>query len=275
MAVGEPCLLGLDLAWSPRNPSGAAALDAAGLVVDLRDDLRGDDEIVAWVAARLGAGGVIAVDMPTIVPNAAGMRPCERAIHAAYGRRGAGAYPANRSLPPFRDGGGRAARMILRLRERGVVETLDVAPSDARTVVLEVFPHAAHLELFGLAGIFRYKKKQGRAWADVLAAWAHYRSHLASLAAADPPLALPADPEALPDDVGRYRYKRWDDRLDAVTCAYVAAYVHRHGLAACRVFGDLESGYIVVPGAARFARGRPGCDVCAAAPGEGNSGRRS
>ncbi len=235
-------LLGLDLAWSDRNPSGVAALAADGTLLDVRADLRGDDEILAWVRAWKGESGIIGIDMPTIVRNAEGIRACERELGAVFRRHHAAPHPAN--LRRFPDGG-RARRIIDALAPDGVVEALDVTPGDARTVALEVFPHPAHVRLFALSHVFRYKKK-ARPWPEVLAEWRRYRAALASLRDADPPLVLDA---RIPPNVDARGYKRWDDTLDAITCAYVAAFVRRWGIGAphTRVFGDLVGGYIVVP----------------------------
>jgi predicted RNase H-like nuclease len=234
--------LGLDLAWSERNPSGLAALDADGRLIDVRADVRDDAAIMHWIRAHIGSRGVIGIDMPTIVRNADGVRPCERELGAVFRRAHAAPHPAN--LRRFPDGG-RARRLIDALQPAGVVEALDVRPSDPRIVALEVFPHPAHVRLFGLERIFGYKKK-ARPWPAVLAEWSRYRAALATLTAADPPLQLAA---TIPNAVGPRGYKRWDDTLDAITCAYVAAFIWRWGLQPphVRVFGDLESGYIVVP----------------------------
>jgi predicted RNase H-like nuclease len=234
--------LGLDLAWSERNPSGVAALDADGRIVDVRADLRDDAALLRWVRAQIGKRGVIGIDMPTIVRNSSGSRSCERELGAVFRRAHAAPHPAN--LRRFPDGG-RARRLIDALRAQGVVEALDVRPADPRIVALEVFPHPAHVRLFGLERVFKYKKK-ARAWPAVLAEWSRYRAALGSLAAADPPLVLDA---AIPVAVTCAGYKRWDDTLDAISCAYVAAFVWRWGIGAphVRVFGDLEDGYIVVP----------------------------
>jgi predicted RNase H-like nuclease len=234
--------LGLDLAWSERNPSGAALLDEAGYLVDVRADLRDDAAILGWVRAGLGSCGVIGIDMPTIVRNPAGMRPCERELGAVFRRAHAAPHPAN--LRRFPDGG-RARRLIDGLRPAGVVEALDVCARDGRNVALEIFPHPAHIRLFGLSAIFRYKKKQ-RPWPGVLAEWSRYRAALATLAAADPPLLLD---DTIPHAVSARGYKRWDDTLDAITCAYVAAFIWRWGIGPphVRIFGDLDDGYIVVP----------------------------
>jgi predicted RNase H-like nuclease len=41
--------------------------------------------------------------------------------------------------------------------------------------------------------------------------------------------------------------KEHEDTLDAITCAYVAAWIHWHGPAGAVVYGSLEDGHIVVP----------------------------
>jgi predicted RNase H-like nuclease len=242
----EPRFLGLDLAWSEGNPSGLAALDRDGRLIALCSDRRGDDEILAWVRANLGDRGAIAIDMPTIVRNASGSRPCERALRVDFQRYGAAPYPANTGLAPF-EGGGRAHRLLLELANDGVVHDCRVEPADPRTAAFEVFPHPAAVELFGLPRIIAYKKKRRR-WDGVLAEWARYRALLGSLAEADPPLRIGVEFD-LPAAVDRHRYKRRDDELDAILCAYVAAFVWRHGTASdrVRVYGDMTDGHIVVP----------------------------
>lgn len=238
--------IGLDLAWMPANRSGAAVLAADGTLLDATAELRTDDEILAWVRSQLGDGpALIAIDMPTIVPNPAGRRTAEAEIQRDFGRWHAGAYPANRGLRAFADGG-RAAALIRALAADGVAESLPVAPDDPRRLAIEVFPHAAHVALFALPQVIKYKKK-GRPWESVLAEWARYRGLLADLARSDPPLILPA--WSVPLTAERRGYKRFDDLLDGITCAYVAAYVRRWGTAEPRthVYGDTETGYIVVP----------------------------
>jgi predicted RNase H-like nuclease len=247
--------LGLDLAWLPKNPSGLAVLGADGCLLDLRCDLTGDDAVLAWIRQWRGPSGAIGIDMPTIVPNLTGSRPCERELHAVYGRRHAGPYPANRGLAPFA-GGGRAATLVDALTADGVVHTCRVAPNDPRTVAFEVFPHPSAVALFALSRVLGYKKK-ARSWPDVWAAWAEYRRLLGQLADADPPLRLPASVPASVADLPKRDYKRWDDALDAILCAYVASWVWHHGTRAphVRVFGDMVEGHIVVPDRAALIPG--------------------
>ncbi len=234
--------LGLDLAWSPRNPSGAAILDGAGTLLEARGDLGDDADVVAWVREHAARTTVVGIDMPTIVPNATGVRPCERELARDFRAAHAGPHPANRSRFPD---GGRARAILDVLAADGFTETLALPARAAGRFAFEVFPHPAHVRLFGLRTVFKYKKK-ARPWPDVLAAWADYRRALATLATAEPPLRLPA---WIPEAVEARGYKRWDDTLDAITCAYVASYVWHFGTASerVRVYGDLTHGYIVVP----------------------------
>lgn len=247
--------LGLDLAWLPKNPSGLAVLGADGSLLDLQCDLTDDDAVLAWIRRWRGASGAIGIDMPTIVPNATGRRPCERELHAEYGRHDAGPYPANRGLAPFASGG-RAAGLLEALAPDGIVHTCEVAPRDPRAVAFEVFPHPSAVKLFSRSEILRYKKK-ARPWDGVWAAWAEYRRLLGQLADADPPLHLPASVPPSVADLPKRDYKRWDDALDAILCAYVASWVWHHGTRAphVRVFGDMVEGHIVVPDRAALIPG--------------------
>jgi predicted RNase H-like nuclease len=249
--------LGLDLAWSDRNPSGLAVLDGEGTLLDLRADLHSDAEILAWVRAHLGTCGVLGIDMPTIVNNQTGSRDCEKDVARDFQRFNAAPHPANRGRPLFRDGG-RARRLIDDLQADGVVEYLNVTPRDQRNIALEVFPHPAHVKLFGLDRIFKYKKKGSRSWADVVGEWNRYRAHLTTLRDAVPPLHLAEDRVPLTlaaTDMSAKDYKAWDDGLDAITCAYIASYVWHWGLDGdhVRAYGDLAGGYIVVPNRSAFA----------------------
>jgi predicted RNase H-like nuclease len=246
--------LGLDLAWKPNNPSGLAAIDEAGTLLDVNTCLRSDDQVLTWIGEHLGDRGAVAIDMPTIVRNPTGRRPCECAVAADFHRHDAGPYPANTELDPF-VGGGRAHHLIAELGEC-VTHTTQVAARDPRTVAFETFPHAAAVRLFNLDKIKKYKKKR-RAWDFVLAEWAGYRALLETLRDKDPPLQL--DDGKLPRTVTKVRYKRWDDAIDAVVCAYVAAFVWTHGTQSpmVRVYGDMESGHIVIPAGAAPVKAPP------------------
>src|SRR4030095_2332576 len=90
--------VGIDLAWGGRRPSGLAALDPDGRVVDEGWGTT-DDDILGFLAARAAGGAVVARDAPLGGTNPAGTRrPCEAEVQRHYGRVGAGPYPTNLGL---------------------------------------------------------------------------------------------------------------------------------------------------------------------------------
>jgi predicted RNase H-like nuclease len=118
--------VGIDLAWSPRNSSGAFVLEADGAgtahTIDWGDSLQDDDDILVFVAQACEQGpALVAVDAPLAVPNACGARPCDREITRVFGRFQAGAHPANRQALA-RYGGLRGERLAQR-----IVQELDFA----------------------------------------------------------------------------------------------------------------------------------------------------
>lgn len=50
------------------------------------------------------------------------------------------------------------------------------------------------------------------------------------------------------------RFKDYEDRLDAILCAYVAAHYWTWGTRRCAIVGTLEGGYIVTPMTPEIAR---------------------
>jgi predicted RNase H-like nuclease len=243
--------IGLDLAWSPRNPTGAAVIrgDArGGALVDAR--LLGDlGEIVAYVARHAGDGpALVAVDAPLHVPNSTGRRPAEALLGQVFRAYDAGAHPANRGLPAFRSGV-RGEQLVAALATLGIAHDRTTIEAGATTrQAIEIYPHPAMVALFGLEKTLKYKARPKRSLATRQAAWRTYRQHLAGLAHTDPPLyGLAAWLEVDVDQLSGRRLKDHEDQVDAIMCAYIALYAFRWGAARCRAFGTLEDGYIFTP----------------------------
>lgn len=257
-ADGAPTTyIGLDLAWSAANPSGAAALRGgpAGATLAEAPALLGDlDAIIAYVA-RLSAEGpaIVAVDAPLVVPNATGGRPAEAALAQVFRAHEAGAHPANRRLLD-RDGAGvRGELLVAGLAAHGFRAAERIAPGAGGRLVTEVYPHAAMVALFGLQKTLKYKARGRRALGQRHEAWRAYQGYLRGLEAAEPPLRGHA--ELLTIDVAGLRgsaLKGYEDRVDALLCAYIGMYAHRWGEARCRTFGDRAGGWILTPVPARL-----------------------
>ena len=248
--------LGLDLAWGRKNTSGGVALSFSpdmggrGTILDVTETLGDDDAILAWITrwdAEAGADGfLLGVDAPLLVPNETGKRPCETEIGRRFARFQAGAHPANRTI--F-GGDVRGERLVERLASLGIAHSpyLPLPGQTGARQVMEVFPHPAHIVLFGLARTLKYKAKPGRDYPSRWAAFGEYARHL-RLLADELCLNLPEGwpPADISGQVGG-GLKRYEDGLDALTCACIVLWYWQRGAAGAEVIGDMTEGYIVVP----------------------------
>ncbi len=229
-------LVGIDLAWGERNPTGLAVLDDDARLLATAA-VRTDEEIAAWLAPFVAGECVVGIDAPIVVRNPTGSRPAEKALSQDFRRYDAGAHPANTGKPEFA-GGTRAARVAALLG-------LDVDPEEpsARRAI-EVYPHPATVVLLGLDRILQYKHKTGRD-VDLLRgellrlmdgmaarvrtgeAWAELRAQVTGA-------------------TRKHELRRVEDQVDAVVCAYVA-WLARHRPETLTAYGDRATGRIVTP----------------------------
>lgn len=242
--------IGIDLGWARKNPSGVAALRGtrAGAEVMEVSLLQTDDAIYEFIERHAGDGpAIVAIDAPLRVPNTTGMRLADREISRAFRPYHAGAYPANRSLPVFREGV-RGEDLVSALQARGFVHTDQIEPGQPVRQVVEVYPHPALVAIFNLERILRYKYKRRRPREERLAEWHRYQAYLNSLVKADPILTGQTEwCSRNVDDLRGRRLDDYEDATDALFCAYIALYGYRWGDARCRTFGDIERGYIYTP----------------------------
>lgn len=243
----EMTFIGVDLAWSPRNPSGAAVLKgnaASATVVDVQH-LPDDQSILRFIDRHAGTGPcIVAIDAPLRVPNQTGQRPCERELQQAFGRFHAGAYPANRQRLAT-DGVIRGEALVEALEARGFTLSAGIGPGEPGRWVIEVYPHPAMVAVFGLDRILRYKKgtKDER-----LKAWRRLQELLCGLSEAEPSLLGQEDVCRRPvETMTATARDAYEDQVDAVFCAYIALYGYRWGKQRCHSFGSLEAGFIFSP----------------------------
>lgn len=241
--------VGLDLAWSPRNTSGAVILDWDGRTShpSAWDDALTDDAvIVEFLAREIGAGpALVAVDAPLVVPNETGSRPCDRAVSSAYGHAEAGARPVSRrSVGPHV----RGEKIVAYLAELGHRHSPVVRRQVPVRQLVEVYPHPGMVELFGLTKTLKYKACPERPYPLLWAELGRLQNLLRSLSTYEPALEGSSLLDAHnPHGLRGRALKRLGDLLDALFCAYTALHIWYWGEAGYRRLGDLESGYILIP----------------------------
>jgi len=240
--------IGIDLGWKSQ-PSGLCCLqliDGKLQLIDLdRQDAIADilNWIDTWVKPEEPA--MIAVDAPTLIPNATGSRLPDKLSHKYFGKYHAGCYPANQNLP-FAE---RTINFGLELESRGFAHAASIEPKKLGRYQIEVFPHPAIVHLFGLERILKYKK--GRINERRLELIKLYQYILEILPNLEPSLKTPQsnifpfDFYLLPSTGAAL--KAIEDKLDSLICAYVAAHWWYWGEQRNVVLGDRTTGYIVIP----------------------------
>lgn len=243
--------IGLDLAWSPRNPSGMAVAEhlADGWHLrDVRSDIVSNEEILAAIDRTVGReDAVLAIDAPLVVPHRTRGRDGDRLITSVFGSYDAGVYPATKRTIG-RYGGQRIWRLRDALVDRGFVHDCRIPRGHRGRFFFETYPHAAAVALFRLPKVLKYKVREGRSSQERLDAFREYERLLGDLRDRDPPLRSVEDHLDNAGSATRGRaLKAYEDRLDAILCAYIAAYYWTWGTTRCAIFGTLEGGYIVTP----------------------------
>ena len=217
--------VGLDLAWGERKPTGIAVVDSDGRLVHITA-AQGDSAILAELGPYVAGDCLVAIDAPLVVTNPTGQRACETDLNRDFAKFEAGAHPANTGKPEFA-GTPRGARIATALG-------LDMDPqSRAARRAIEVYPHPATVVFFRLGRTLKYKHKQGRSLKQLRTELLRLMDEIEGLAQATVPLRVADHPEwiALRSGVEQAERKselrRAEDPVDAVVCAYVAAYADR------------------------------------------------
>lgn len=234
-------VLGIDAAWTARQPSGIALLverarrgssrrrweclavapsyaSFLAHACDWRAKPVGDppdcDALIAACKRVAGtAPDVIAIDMPLARGPFSSRRVADNEISRAYASRGLGVHTPNELRP-----GPIAEAMRLGFARHGYsVATATTKPGTPRALI-EVFPHAAVIELLGADYRVPYKLSRTAQYWPELDLGARRRKLLRQWAAIRRALMSKIDRIALPPARAE---KRYEDALDALTCAWI------------------------------------------------------
>jgi len=123
-----------------------------------------------------------------------------------------------------------------------------VQPRAAVRSVFEVYPHPAMLALFQLETTLKYKARRNRSLDFRRSELTRLRDCLIDLQQHEPAMSMPTRVANRHIDVLKgVGFKRYEDLLDAATCAYIAYYAWYWGPTGYQVYGDTTRGYILVP----------------------------
>lgn len=213
-------------------------------LVDVNASLASCSAVLDYVNEHATASTFVAIDAPLIINNQKGQRRCETLISKRYAGRHGSCHSSNLSQYLQATSVHLAAQLI----SRGFRHAPDLAHPENQRVMLEVYPHPALLELFRLPRIIKYKK--GKV-AGRRSGQRELQQQLSKLSLFAPPLeCTPKLSEFLATDTSSLRgtaLKANEDALDAIVCAYIAYYYWFWGPCGAHLFGNVDSGYIVVP----------------------------
>jgi len=245
-----PTFIGIDLAWqSDKNHSGGAVLEGDQSAVTLREvpsRLGTLADVEAFIDRNAGPDTVVAVDAPLVINNLDGQRPCETEIGRRFGAADASAHTSNLRLYPD----AHSVQFARNLENRGFLHCpRPHAPNLGGRWFFEVYPHPAHVVLFRRKRIIKYKKGPV---ASRRAGLTEFRQSLLEyLSVAQPSLTVNVALQSFLDQpleaIRGAALKQYEDKLDAVFCAYLAAHFWAWSYKRNEMIGTHEMGYIINP----------------------------
>ena len=245
---GMAGILGIDAAWTNKEPSGVALLEgssgawrcvavapsyvsflslAEGTPVDWTVKSKGAvpdaGRLVAAAEKLLGGRElkVVTVDMPLSTTPITGRREADAATSRAFGGMGAAVHSPNAERP-----GAISDHLTKDLAAVGFPLATGNTPAGTPKRLVEVYPHPALMALTGASYRLCYKVSRSRKyWPDSTPAerranlLVQFQSILSALndEIRDLPIELPDPTSAVPVS----GLKRYEDSLDALVCAWV------------------------------------------------------
>jgi predicted RNase H-like nuclease len=241
----ETLFVGVDLAWSVRNPSGVVLLRLGGSVLRVKDWLwERDLKNLLDLLSQWKDGVLIAVDAPLIVPNLNSRRPVDATISKMFRKEEAGCLPANRRILRGLNGPTWPERFLNLLEKVNVRHDPFIKKGDTGRKVFEIFPHPAQVRLFALKKTLKYKMRKGRDKKSRESELKGYLLYLKGLEEAEPPLKMG---RKFIEEIKEAPLKKREDLLDALFSAYLSAWFYHHGPSGYEMIGDMETGYILLP----------------------------
>ena len=241
--------LGLDLGWTPRDSSGGVVLEPTedgGVRLVSADSLRSHEDTLRWITRNRGRGhATLCINAPLIVENLSGSRLCDRQLLEHFSRYRIDEYANNTVSASHPRTMGRA---LMRMG-------FDPNPASEGERIVETHTQAAQVLLLGVDRPIRMKsgpiggrKESVERLRELIEE--RLMENGTPLLHDSPELAQLM--EAHLPDLNGTRLGELEERLEALICAYVSAYLGQVGPDGCAFLGDLHSGYSLLPDPSRL-----------------------
>lgn len=195
--------IGIDLAWNPHNSSGVALLKENKLLEV--GNFYSLESIIEFVSKYPDA--YVGVDAPLIVENTVGNRAIEVEFLKDYASKKLGVYPVNRTLL---------------LKNNTIIAGEVLKDNISQTLgenLFEVYPHATIMNCFH-GSVLPYKRKKDRDTNFIRTQLQILQNYLHNVIEGD----FICDVQDLKGRV----LKEYEDRLDAIVCAYTLYHCQRY-----------------------------------------------
>lgn len=246
--------VGIDLAWKIGNPFFVSLIEEVekgkGRIIEVKKKTH--SEVVEYLEKKIKNYKKIlaAIDGPLIVKNRIGARKCEKELAKAYRKFKASPHPTNLKKKYVN----KLVRVFIPLFIRkGYSITSDVSlfKNKIKKLLIEIYPHPAMVEIFGLKERLKYKKGNKEERREGLKKLINL---LIVLKRKTPQLngveqTIEKSLKVNPLDNYR-RLKEFEDFLDAIFCGYISFYIGywlNQGKMKWKVFGNAPEGFIIVP----------------------------
>jgi predicted RNase H-like nuclease len=233
-------IVGIDLAWGEKESDGVCIIrgyrDSGSIVATALT--KGDAELLGWLDKHVPTThcSLLIIDAPLIISNWTGCRPVEKEISSEYWKSHACCHSSNTSNP----NSARPLRVAKLLKENGYDIDFDLRKSSR--LAAETYPHAGMVRLFYLERILKYKKGIK---ASINLEFSKLQAHIRkSLTTTFSKLEVSAEVDKLLSETWS---QDTEEKTDALFCALVG-YLHwKHKGSFSRVYGTLDTGFILLP----------------------------
>ncbi len=207
--------IGIDLAWGEKNLSGFCAIELPPsktkqkLKIIESKLLHSIEELLQAIDKYAEHQVFVGVDAPLVIPNETGNREVEKKFNKDFARYKISMLPANRKILKKYSPTMRSEMLYNSLKSRGYERNYN-----ANKVVFEVYTHSTIAMLWNNHKILPYKRKKGRNTQFIKEQLEIYKNYLKKTLASH---------KVFKEDISAYKgqkLKDYEDKLDALTCAY-------------------------------------------------------